>query len=274
MNEYLAQADLKQELIAQQETLKVGLPTVVKFGGSVVAERASTLDDVAFLHKQVGISLVIVHGGGPEIDATLKQKDISPQRVYGLRITDSDTLGVVVSVLNRINHQLVTVLQELGVQAVGFNADSGLLKAVVKDPRLGFVGAVSSVNTEDLKNHINLGVLPVITPIATMQDNTEQFLNINGDTAAGAIAASLSGNLILVTDVPGVMDKSKSVVRHINNDLYKQMLAEGSITSGMIPKIKAGIHAVTAGGKVNICQSPDLLYFFTEQPKGTLISNR
>lgn len=274
MNEHLSQTGIREELIAQKEMLSGGVPTVVKIGGSVASERATTLNSIAFLHQQIGIPFVIVHGGGAEIDVALKEKGINPQRVNGLRVTDNDTLEVVVSVLNGINHQLTGVLQELGVHTLGFTADSGLLQAVIEDPRLGFVGKVSSVNSDGLKACIKEGVIPVITPIATIQGNVEQFLNINGDTAAGAIAVSLSANLVLVTDVPGVMDSNKSVVTQMNRELYKKMLAEGDIIAGMLPKLEAGFHALGSASKVTICSPEDILYFFTDNPKGTLLSEK
>lgn len=273
MSEYLSQPNIKEELIDHKELLKGVVPTVVKIGGSVAVERVSTLSNIAFLHKQIGIPLVIVHGGGAEIDSVLIEQGIKSQRVDGLRVTDGETLRVVISVLNGINHQLVTVLQDLGVKATGFTADSGLLQAVIEDPRLGFVGKVSSVNSDGLKACLEEGVIPVITPIATMQGSV-QFLNINGDTAAGAIAASLGANLILVTDVPGVKDGNGIVIPQINNDLYKQMLANGIITFGMLPKLEAGFHAADLAVKVSICQAGDLLHFFTDKPRGTLISNK
>lgn len=274
MSEYLSQTDIKDELLAQKELLKEGVPTVVKIGGSVASERASTLDNIAFLHRQVGVPLVIVHGGGAEIDAALEKRGIDPQsieRIDGLRVTDKDTLEVVVSVLNGINLQLTAVLQEFEVNTLGFTADSGLLEAVIEDRRLEFVGKVSQVNSDGLKACIKEGVIPVITPIATMKGNVEQFLNINGDTAAGAIAKSIGANLVLVTDVPGVKDENGIVIPQISNDLYKQMLADGTITSGMLPKLEAGFHAADLAVKVNICQAGDLLHFFTDKPKGTLI---
>lgn len=272
MSEYLVPTDIKQELLAQKEQLKMGVPTVVKIGGSVAAASDGLLDNIAFLHKEVGIPVVIVHGGGPEIDTALKEHGIYPQKIDGLRVTDSDTLGIVVSTLNGINHQLTASLQELGAKALGFTADSGLLQAVVENPKLGFVGNVSYLNTDCLKNHLAQGVIPVITPVAIMQENNGQFLNINGDTAAGSIAASLGASLVLVTDVPGVMDKSGLVVSHMTKDLYHQMIAEGSVTSGMTPKLEAGFQVAESGNKVTICQSGDLLHFFTNNSKGTVIS--
>lgn len=272
MSEYLSHIDIKEELIAQKELLKGAGPTVVKIGGSVAAASDSLLDNIAFLHKEVSIPVVIIHGGGPEIDAALKEQGINPQKIDGLRVTDSDTLGVVVSTLNGINHQLTVSLQELGIKALGFTADSGLLQANVENPNLGFVGNVTSVKAGCLKTHLAEGVVPVITPVASMEENNGQFLNINGDTAAGAIALSLGANLVLVTDVPGVMDKNGTVISHMTKDSYQQMIAEGIVTSGMIPKLEAGFLAADSVCKVAICQTGDLLHFFTNNPKGTVIS--
>ncbi len=272
MSEHLASTDIKQELLAQKEQPKMGVTTVVKIGGSVAAASGSLLDNIAFLHTEVGIPVVIVHGGGPEIDAALNEHGINPQKVDGLRVTDRDTLEVVVPTLNGINHQLTAFLQGLGAKALGFTAESGLLQAVVENSKLGFVGSVSSVNAGCLKTHLAEGVIPIITPLANAQENNEQFFNINGDTAAGAIAISLGANLVLVTDVPGVMDKNGLVVSHMSKDLYQQMAAEGSITSGMIPKLEAGFQVAESGNKVTICQAGDFLHFFTDKPRGTLIS--
>jgi len=272
MSEFILHSDIKQELVAQKEKLKLGVPTVVKIGGSVGAQQANILGNIAFLHQEVGIPLVIVHGGGPEIDVALKDQGINPQKVDGLRVTDEDTLGVVVSTLNGINHKLTDSLQNLGVNALGFAADSGLLEAVIENPKLGFVGNISSVNSTCLTAHLSEGVIPVITPLGTMQENNGQFLNINGDTAAGAIAKSLGANLLLVTDVPGVMDSNGTVIPSVNKDSYQQMIAEGTITFGMIPKLEAGFQVADLSCKVVICQAEDLLHFFTDNPKGTFIT--
>lgn len=272
MNEYLSQVDIKQKLIVNKEILKELVPTVIKIGGSIAAESATTFGDIVFLRKAIGVPLAIVHGGGPEIDRALQEASIATRRVDGLRITDRETLSVVVSVLNGINTQMVEALQNLGVNAVGYSVDSGLLQAVIEDPRLGFVGSVSSVDAEHLKSHIDQGVVPIIAPVAIMHDNPTQYLNINGDTAAGAIATSLGLHLVLATDVPGVKDVNDVVLPLINSSQYEQMCAAGIITSGMLPKLQAGLQVANAGGKAIICQGKNLLYAFSGEPRGTLVN--
>ncbi len=271
MSEYLSYPDIKQELLARKEVLQRGSPTVIKIGGSIAAEADTTLRDVAFLHREIGTPLVIVHGGGPEIDRALREGGVETRRIEGLRVTDSKTLAVVVSVLDSINAQMIGALQNFGVNAIGYDSQSGLLQAVVEDPRLGFVGSASMVDAERLRSHVDQGIVPVITPIAIMQGNSTQFININGDTTAGAIAASLGSHLILATDVPGVKDANDLIMSDIDSDQYSQMYAAGIITSGMIPKIQAGLQAASAGGRAIICRGQDLLYAFGEKPRGTYV---
>ena len=270
MNEHISQSDIKQELLARKEVLLSGVPTVIKIGGSIAVEADTTLRDIAFLHREIGIPLVIVHGGSPEINKALEAKGVKTQKVDGLRVTDSETLKVVVDVLNGINAQMVESLQNLGVNSVGYDSKSGFLEGVIGDPRLGYVGAVSFVDRESLRSHNAQGIVPVIAPIALMQGKPAQFLNINGDTAAGAIAASLRSHLVLATDVSGVLVNGITLPQ-VNSEQYRQMYEEGIVTSGMIPKLQAGLQAVHSSGKAIICQGRDLLYAFGENPRGTVI---
>jgi len=253
------------------EYLLAEVPTVIKIGGSIGAQRSGTLNDIAFLHQQLGFPLVVVHGGGPEIDAALKEKNIEPQKIDGQRVTDSKTLSVVVSVLNGINQQIVTVLQEQGDLVSPYIFDSGLLQGKIRDPRLGFVGSISEVRSHILILDMERRSLPVVTPIAAMEGNQGQALNINGDIAAGAIAASLGANLILVTDVCGVMDRDGKLVKQMSKELYQQMLQEGDITAGMLPKLEAAFMATNSQAVVAICAASDLLSFFVSKPKGTMV---
>lgn len=274
MNEYRTPLDIKTELSARTEELRSLPPTVVKIGGSIVAERETTLRDVAFL-SQLGIPLVIVHGGGPEIDEVLKTRNIPTERVDGLRVTDAVTLDVVVSVLNGINAQVTHALQELGVPTIGYTAETRLLQADIEDKRLGFVGSVSSVPATGIRNlfiDISQGIIPVISPVGIMQDHADQYLNINGDTASAAITAALGGNLILVTNVEGVLDQNGLLIPEVNQAQYQIMRDAKVIDGGMIPKLQAGIKATSGGGKAIICHGNNLLYAFSQNPRGTIIT--
>ena len=228
-------------------------PTVIKIGGSTLGSHDTTLQDVAELHRR-GAAPIVVHGGGPLISDWLKLTGIPTQFERGLRVTDVASLDVVVAVLaGLVNKQLVASLEALGVRAIGLSgADGGLLRCRVADPALGFVGEVEQVEAGVVSNIIEDGAVPVIAPIGLLYDGDStsgQLLNVNADTAAGAIAAALgAGWLVFMTNVPGVNADGR-VVDALSSDESRRLIESGVIEGGMIPKVKACQQAADAGAR-------------------------
>jgi len=265
---------------------------VIKFGGSAMGGE-NNLKNFAknvVLLKQVGINPVIVHGGGPQIGQMLAKLNIKSSFVDGLRVTDSDTVDVVEMVLaGSINKMIVKEINAAAGKAIGIcGKDGNLIRArkltrTKKDPdsniekilNLGFVGEPYLIDPEVLNVFEDSDIIPVIAPIG-IGDNGETF-NINADTAAGAIAAALQASkLIILSDIDGVMLPNGELVSHLNIATAKQMITDGIITGGMIPKIETCITALEGsvgyahilnGGVDNIL----LMEIFTESGAGTMI---
>ena len=265
---------------------------VIKFGGSAMGgdKNLKNFAKNVVLLKQVGINPVIVHGGGPQIGEMLKKLNISSSFVDGLRVTDSDTVDVVEMVLaGSINKIIVKEINAAGSKAVGIcGKDANLIRAkkitkTKKDPdsniekilNLGFVGEPYAIDPEILSMFEDSDIIPVIAPIG-IGDNNETF-NINADTVAGAIASAISASkLIILSDIDGVMLPNGELISHLNIATAKQMIHDGVITGGMIPKIETCIHAlennvsyahILNGGVENIL----LMEIFTESGAGTMI---
>jgi len=225
---------------------------VVKIGGSTLGARDTTLADVVALQRR-GLRPVVVHGGGALISEWLKRHGVPTRFERGLRVTDERTLEVVVAVLaGLVNKQLVAALTAAGGRAVGLSgADGGLLKARRLDEKLGFVGEVAEVDTRPLIDLLNGGFLPVLAPIAVEwrgEAPTEQLLNINADTAAGAIAAALAARwLVFLTDVPGIRDEGGETLPTLSLPRAEELTTAGVIEGGMIPKVEACLRAAGAG---------------------------
>jgi len=271
MSEFIKHNGIIEASGITKEKVTKGEITVVKVGGSTYQERAKVIADVATLHKS-GIPLVLVHGGGAEIDDSLHSAGIVPVKIDGKRVTDARTLEIVVEVLDCINGQITDQLERLDVPCVGFTSDHGILQAEIDDPKYGLVGGVLDVDNEALKIAITMDVIPVVCPIATQKANRLQKLNVNADTAAGAVAASLlKSRLLLLTDVPGVLDENGAVVNELNTIDYALLRQRGVIGAGMIPKIDSCLPVIKAGGNALICHSSDLRAAFGTSPKGTVI---
>jgi acetylglutamate kinase len=264
---------------------------VVKYGGHAMDDGLPTefAQDVVLM-KQTGINPVVVHGGGPQIGAMLKKLNITSSFVDGLRVTDAATMEVVEMVLSgSINKQIVTGINAAGGRAVGVSGKDGNLVLAKKvertklDPAtgkrvpvdLGFVGEPEHVDAEVLKMIMNSDLIPVVAPIGV--DHKGQTYNINADTVAGAVAGAISAErLILLTDVEGVLDKEGKVVPHLKVAEAKALIADGTISGGMIPKIETAIDAVENGVHAAVIldgRIPHvlLLELFTEHGAGTLI---
>jgi acetylglutamate kinase len=265
---------------------------VIKFGGSAMGgdNNLKNFAKNIVLLKHVGINPIVVHGGGPQIGQMLNKLNIKSQFVDGLRVTDADTVEVVEMVLaGSINKMIVKEINRAGGKAVGLSGKDGdLIRAkkvskTQKDPdsniekilNLGFVGEPYHVDPEVLSLFEDSDIIPVIAPIG-IGDNGETF-NINADTAAGAIASAIqAAKLIILSDIDGVMLPNGELVSHLNAATAKQMIADGIITGGMIPKIETCLNAleknvghahILNGGVENIL----LMEIFTESGAGTMI---
>lgn len=285
-----------EELIEKATVLMEALPYirrfhgrtfVIKYGGSAMVDTAlqeSFVRDVLLL-KYVGIHVVIVHGGGPQIDAVLRDLGITPQRVEGLRITDDRTMEVVEMVLGgKINKSIVSLLGRHGGRAVGLSGvDDGLLLAEKLPPvetkagsvDTGRVGDIREVRPAVVSALIAGGFTPVIAPLAVDRDG--RTLNVNADTAAGEIAAALKAEkFMLMTDTAGVCDRDGKLIQSLSSADIARLRDNDTITGGMIPKVECALAALSGGvGKVHVIDGrvrhAILLEIFTDRGVGTEI---
>jgi acetylglutamate kinase len=280
-----------KQLIDKAEILIEALPyirrffdktIVIKYGGAVMREpelSASFAVDVVLL-KYIGLRPVIVHGGGPQIGGTLERLGVKSTFVDGLRVTDDQTMEVVEMVLGgKVNREIVDLVQRGGGSAVGLTGnDGGMLRVtqrLVADRDLGRVGKVVAVDARPIRAVTGAGFIPVIAPIGV--DDAGVTHNVNADEAAGAIAAALGAEkLMLLTDVAGVLDSESNLVKELSADQARKLLAEGTIRGGMIPKIECGLAAIEAGvARAHIVDGrvihAILLEIFTDGGVGTLL---
>ncbi|MQA67466.1 MAG: acetylglutamate kinase [Alphaproteobacteria bacterium] len=266
---------------------------IIKYGGHAMGEdelsRAFASDIV--LIKQVGINPVVVHGGGPQIGQMLERLKIKSSFIDGLRVTDRETVEIVEMVLSgSINKQIVTMINEFGGNAIGLSGkDGGLIRAeklrrrqrvtdsnIEKILDLGFVGEPTRINPHLLETFEESDIIPVIAPIGV--GSRGETYNINADTAAGAIAVAAGATrLLLLTDVPGVMDKDGNVIKELTAGEARRLIADGTIHGGMIPKVETCLHAVENDVDAAVIIDGTvphalLLEIFTDAGVGTLIS--
>jgi acetylglutamate kinase len=280
--------DMNRDWIATAETLSSALPylqrydgaiVVIKLGGHAMGSDAA-MDSFArdiVLMQQVGVNPVIVHGGGPMINAMLKRLDIQSEFVNGKRVTDKDTIDVVEMVLSGlVNKRIVQALNRQGGKAVGLSGkDANLMICDQTDPALGFVGTPNDMDPTLLHTLFANDMIPVIAPLGAGR-NGETF-NINGDTAAGAIAAALKADrLLLLTDVPGVKNENGDVLTELKAGQIRTMIQAGTIVGGMIPKTETALEAINGGVRAVVIldgRAPNacLLELFTEHGAGSLI---
>jgi acetylglutamate kinase len=236
---------------------------VVKYGGHAMGdeEKAKSFARDIVLLEQTAINPVVVHGGGPQIGDMLKRLGIKSEFAAGLRITDAATIEIVEMVLaGSINKQIVGFINEAGGKAVGLCGKDGNMvlarkvSRTVVDPGsniekvvdLGFVGEPERVDTMVLDQILGRDLIPVLAPLATSADGTTY--NVNADTFAGAIAGALKAKrLLLLTDVPGVLDKSKNLIHQLTADEARGLIADGTISGGMIPKVETCLYALEQG---------------------------
>jgi acetylglutamate kinase len=266
---------------------------VVKYGGHAMGDEhlAQAFAKDIVLLEQTAINPVVVHGGGPQIEAMLKRVGVQSQYAAGLRITDAKTLEIVEMVLaGLINKQMVGHINEAGGKAVGLCGKDGnmvvarKLTRTVVDPDshiekiidLGFVGEPEKVDTTVLNEILGRQLIPVLAPVAAAANGGT--FNVNADTFAGAIAGALHAKrFLLLTDVPGVLDKSKTLIKELSVDDARRLIADGTISGGMIPKVETCIYALEQGvegvvildGKIPHAVLIELL---TDHGAGTLIT--
>jgi len=219
---------------------------LIKIGGSTLGSEDTTLQDLAWLQAH-GHEPIVVHGGGKVITQWLERMQVSTRFVNGLRVTDEQSIDVVVAVLaGVVNKQLVAQINAAGGKAVGLSGvDGAVLQAKVKDAALGLVGEVTKVNAAPIEALLKAGYIPVIAPIGIIEGKGATLLNINADTAAGAIGAAVKATtFVFLTDVPGVRDASGKVVSRLTSAQVRELIALGVIRDGMVPKAEACLAAL------------------------------
>ena len=251
---------------------------VIKYGGNVFIDREifnNFIEDISILSK-LGISIVIIHGGGPRIKRELDKSNIESKFIRGLRVTSEKIINIVEKVLIEFNKDIVSSLSEKGIKAISLNTqENNVINIVPESEELGFVGIPDKINVDKIKDKINQKLIPVISPLGLGKNN--QSYNINGDNAAGAIAKSLkSRRLLLMTNVEGVLNKNSKLINEISSLEITDMIKNGIITEGMIPKINTCLDAinngVTAVAIIDGRKKHSVLFeIFSDKGSGTLI---
>ncbi|MCE2499694.1 MAG: acetylglutamate kinase [Dehalococcoidia bacterium] len=225
-------------------------PIVVKIGGSTLGGNDTSLQDLVALHA-AGKPIVIVHGGGNVISEWMQRQNLAPNFVNGLRVTDAPSLDIVVAVLGGlVNKELTAQMQRLGAPTIGISGMDGcLLQARVANPDLGYVGEVTAVDPAPVNAIVSAGFIPMVSPIAVdvtvASDHAGQPLNVNGDTAAGALAHALKAErIIFLTDVAGVMDNGGRVIPRLDARGAEALRSSGVARGGMLPKLAACLDAL------------------------------
>lgn len=283
VGDHLHNAELLVEILPYIQRWQ-GKVVVIKYGGSAMTDGAlgrRFAEDVVLMH-QVGILPLVVHGGGPQIGDLMQRLGKEPEFLDGLRVTDAETLDIARMVLvGKVNRDIVGSINVHGPLAVGVSGeDGGLITAAARNPELGFVGDVDSVDPTLLTKLFTEGLIPVMSTIGT--DASGQAYNINADTVAGAVAEAIGAEkVVYLTDVEGLyedLDNKDSLIGEISADELQTKLESGQITDGMIPKIEACVHAVNNG--VTSAHLLDgriphvaLLEIFTDAGIGTMITD-
>ncbi len=251
---------------------------VIKYGGNVFIDRNifnNFISDINILNK-LGLSIIIVHGGGPRIKRELEKSNIQSKFIRGLRVTDEKIINIVEDVLIDFNEDIVNSLIEKESNAVSINTKkNNVIEIIPEAEELGFVGKPNKINTNIIKDIIKSNSVPIISPLGKGKNN--QTYNINGDTAAGAIAKSLKcRRLLLMTNVEGVLDKEKKLIEEITSSEILEMIKNEIITEGMIPKINTCLDAIMNGvtgvGIIDGRKKHSILFeLFSDKGAGTLI---
>ena len=251
---------------------------VIKYGGNVFIDREifnNFISDLKILNE-LGLSVIVVHGGGPRIKRELDKSNIKSKFIRGLRVTDKKIINIVENVLIDFNNDIVKSLEEKGTKGVSINTkNNNVIHVDPESSELGFVGIPKKIETNVIDKILNENFIPVISPLGL--GNDLQTYNINGDTAAGAIAKSLkSRRLLLMTNVEGVLDKNKKLIQEISSSKILEMIKDETITEGMIPKINTCLDAinngVTAVAIIDGRKKHSILFeIFSDKGSGTLI---
>ncbi len=260
-----------------------GKVVVIKYGGNAMIDehlKEQVMEDIALLWL-VGVKVVLIHGGGPEISDLMKKLGKEAVFVDGLRVTDKETVDIVQMVLaGKVNKSLVTLLQMKGGHSVGLSGmDGGMIEAKIKDERLGYVGEITKIRTRPIVDLLEKNYIPVVSTVAS--DRHGNTYNINGDTAAARIAGALKAErLIMMTDVPGILtdrNDPKSLIPEITVDQAHELYASGVISGGMIPKVDCCIEAIREGvANVTIMDGrvphSILMELLTDEGSGTMVT--
>jgi acetylglutamate kinase len=284
----MTQREMTRDWIATARTLSQALPMLQRYDGAVVVIKLggnAMGDDEAMesfardvvLMRMVGVNPVIVHGGGPMINAMLDKLGVSSEFVGGKRVTDKPTVEVVEMVLSGlVNKRIVQAIGVQGGTAVGLSGkDASLMVCDQTDASLGFVGTPAQVNAAFLRDLFDKGIIPVIAPLGAGRGG--ETFNVNGDTAAGAVAAALKADrLLLLTDVEGVKGTEGEVLSELSAEAIRGMIQSGVISGGMIPKTETALAAIEGGVRGVVIldgRAPNacLLELYTEHGAGTLI---
>ncbi len=259
-----------------------GKVVVVKYGGNAMINeelKQQVMEDIVLLHL-VGVKIVLVHGGGPEITEMLAKVGKETQFVDGLRVTDAETAEIVQMVLaGKINKSLVNLLGTKGGKAMGISGiDAHIIEAEVKDERLGYVGNITKVNVEPIKNLMDNDYIPVISTVAC--DDNGNVYNVNADTAAAYIAGALNAErLFSMTDIAGILkdkDDPSSLIPCIDVNEAKELFIDGTISGGMIPKVECCLDAIEKGVKKVVIMDGRvphslLIETLTDEGAGTMV---
>ena len=251
---------------------------VIKYGGNVFIDRNifnNFIGDISILNR-LGLSILVVHGGGPRIKRELDKSNIQSKFIRGLRVTDEKIINIVEDVLIDFNNDIVSSLKKKGSDAVSINTkNNNIIEVTPETKDLGFVGVPNKININIIKDIIKKKLIPIISPLGLGKNN--QTYNINGDIAAGAIAKSLkSRRLLLMTNVAGVLNKKKKLIQEISSSEILDMVQNETITGGMIPKINTCLDAVNngvTGVAIVDGRRPHSILFelFSDKGAGTLI---
>ncbi len=251
---------------------------VIKYGGNVFIDREifnNFISDLKILNE-LGLSIIVVHGGGPRIKRELDKSNIKSKFIRGLRVTDKKIINIVENVLIDFNNDIVKSLEEKGIKGVSINTkNNNVIHVDPESSELGFVGVPKKIESDVINKILNKNFIPVISPLGLGKDL--QTYNINGDTAAGTIAKSLkSRRLLLMTNVEGVLDKNKKLIQEVSSSKILEMIKDETITEGMIPKINTCLDAinngVTAVAIIDGRKKHSILFeIFSDKGSGTLI---
>ncbi|MBQ6718888.1 MAG: acetylglutamate kinase [Oscillospiraceae bacterium] len=260
-----------------------GKIVVIKYGGNAMINeelKQQVMEDICLLWL-IGVKVVLIHGGGPEISQTMKRLGKEAVFLDGLRVTDKETVDIVQMVLaGKINKTLVNLLQIKGGHAVGLSGiDGGIIEAKMKDERLGYVGEITKIRTQPITDLLEKNYIPVISTVAS--DRQGNTYNINGDTAAAYIAGALNAKrLIMMTDIDGILrdkDDPSTLIHKLTVSQAKELYAEGVISGGMIPKVDCCIEAISKGVDtvvINDGRVPHsiLMELLTDEGAGTMVT--